>query len=246
MNKENEIHEDDEVIVIEQRDKKSLIYIVLALFIGIAAGGLLGASMKENAWSTKYVLLESKIEEQQEKIRLSHNKVEEAKLAVETDIIEQVEVKRIELQTGYEQEVKKLNEVIAELDKLNASLELQLEEARQAVESTNVKKEKLNQQADMQAALYERSRELFQKEVKLKQEVERLTKENQSKQPQLDKLKKECDIYLEGKSWDMKSDVCDRQDALNNVIHQNNQLIEVYKMDLVEIEAISEDLGLTD
>lgn len=63
-------------------------------------------------------------------------------------------------------------------------------------------------------------------------------------QPKLKALKKDCDAYLEGTSWEAKSDACDNQDKVNSRLSQINQMISVYKMDLEQMKALSEELGL--
>lgn len=241
----NELHEDeDDVIVIEQRDKKALYYIAIALVLGIAAGGLVGATLKENSWAKQYTLLESELSDTRQSSLLVQNEFKSKQASLEAQIESRVADEVAQLEKAHQVEITNLTEVIEELDKLNESLESQLELAQNQITESETSQQKMNQQADLQTAMYQRSRELFQKEVKLRQEVERLTEENDANHPKLAKLKSDCDIYLEGKSWDIKSDVCDKQDAVNNLIHQNNQLIEVYKMDLAEIEAIAEQLGL--
>ncbi len=96
----------------------------------------------------------------------------------------------------------------------------------------------------MQATIFERSRELFQRELKIKQELEALQKEKESLVPKLKTLKTDCDVYLEGKSWDAKSDACDKQDEANSRISQIDQMIQVHRMDLEQIKALTENIGL--
>ncbi|MCS0000068.1 chromosome partitioning protein ParA, partial [Vibrio alginolyticus] len=112
------------------------------------------------------------------------------------------------------------------------------------INTTKSENEKLSRQADMQATMFERSREVFQKELKISQELESLEKERSKLLPKIEKLKKECDVFLEGKSWDVKSDACDKHDEANSRLSQVDQMIEVYKMDLKQIKAITEDIGL--
>jgi predicted nuclease with TOPRIM domain len=103
---------------------------------------------------------------------------------------------------------------------------------------------KLNKQTDMQTGVFERSRELFQREMKVKQELESLEKEKQQIEPRLPKLKKECQTYLDGSSWDASADSCDKQDQLNSRLSQITQMIHVHQMDLEQINAITKELGL--
>jgi membrane protein implicated in regulation of membrane protease activity len=92
--------------------------------------------------------------------------------------------------------------------------------------------------------MFERSRELFQQELKVSQELEVLEKEREELAPKIVELKKQCDIYLEGTSWDAKSDACDKQDEAQSRLSQVEQMIRVHQMDLKQMKALSEELGL--
>lgn len=43
---------------------------------------------------------------------------------------------------------------------------------------------------------------------------------------------------------DAKSDACDKQDEANSRVSQIDQMIRVHQMDLEEIKALSEEIGL--
>lgn len=124
------------------------------------------------------------------------------------------------------------------------SLESQVKQQNDKISTTKSENEKLTRQSGIQATMLERSREVFQKELKVSQELESLEKERESLLPKISKLKKECDVYLEGKSWDVKSDVCNKHDEATSRLSQVDQLIEVHKMDLKQIKEMSEDMGL--
>ena len=96
----------------------------------------------------------------------------------------------------------------------------------------------------MQVTLLERSREIFQRELKVKQALDSLLKERGVLEPKLEVLKTECTTYLDGTSWDAKSDACDKQDEASSRISQISQMIRVHQMDLEQISAISEQMGL--
>ena len=115
---------------------------------------------------------------------------------------------------------------------------------KQTLAEANKANSQLNRQADMQATMFERSRELFQQELKVKMELESLEKERESLLPKIDALKVDCDAYLEGTSWDAKSDSCDKQDEANSRLSQVNQMIKVHQMDLKQMKELSEQLGL--
>jgi len=145
---------------------------------------------------------------------------------------------------AHEKALKKLQKQLTEVEKVNLSLESQLKQQADKINTTKSENEKLSRQADMQATIFERSREVFQKELKISKELESLEKERAKLLPKIEKLKKECDVFLEGKSWDVKSDACDKHDEANSRLSQVDQMIEVYKMDLKQIKAITEDIGL--
>lgn len=75
-------------------------------------------------------------------------------------------------------------------------------------------------------------------------ELESLEKEREELQPKISELKKACDIYLEGTSWDAKSDSCDKQDEAQSRLSQVEQMIRVHQMDLKQMKALSDELGL--
>ena len=54
---------DADVVVIEQRDKKTYLYITIASVFGVALGGLIGSSMTANKWQQAYHLLQQKNQE---------------------------------------------------------------------------------------------------------------------------------------------------------------------------------------
>ncbi len=96
----------------------------------------------------------------------------------------------------------------------------------------------------MQATMFESAKDLFKKEEQTKSELKALQKEKQELGPKIKALKAECDAYLDGASWDAKSDSCDKQDEANSRMSQVEQMIQVHQMDLKQIQALSEELGL--
>ncbi|GAK83717.1 UPF0325 protein YaeH [Vibrio ponticus] len=171
-------------------------------------------------------------------------KVEERVANVDYEVEQKLEAKLAQVQQNHQAELQALNEQIGQLTDKNKQLASQIESQQSELSQAAQANTQLNRQADMQVSLLERSRELFQHELKVKQELEQLNKELNGLEPKLKALKKECDAYLDGTSWDAKSDACDRQDEANSRVSQINQMIRVHEMDLEQIKAISEQLGL--
>jgi DNA repair exonuclease SbcCD ATPase subunit len=241
---QNNIEDQDEVVVIEERDKRTHIYIAIAAVLGLAFGGLAGSAMTASKWESTYQVLEEKYQAlAQDKTNLvSQVKTREAGLDKEIDA--KVATLLAEKEEAHKAELKALQEQLTEVEKVNLSLESQVKEQKATLNTTKSENDKLNRQADMQATMFERSREVFRKELQISQELESLEKERQALMPKIEKLKKECDVFLEGKSWDVKSDACDKHDEANSRLSQVDQLIEVNKMDLKQIKDITEDMGL--
>ena len=244
MTSQNNIEDQDEVVVIEERDKRTHIYIAIAAVLGLAFGGLAGSAMTASKWESTYQVLEEKYQAlAQDKTNLvSQVKTREAGIDKEIDV--KVAKLLTEKEEAHKAELKALQEQLTEVEKVNLSLESQVKEQKATLNTTKSENDKLNRQADIQATMFERSREVFRKELQISQELESLEKEHQALMPKIEKLKKECDVFLEGKSWDVKSDACDKHDEANSRLSQVDQLIEVNKMDLKQIKDITEDMGL--
>lgn len=244
MNKHNEFDDNEDVVVIERRDKQGYLYIAIAAVLGIALGGLIGSSVTTSRWASSYDALQNQLEQ------LQNSKTEVVKAAevTEQNNDEQWQIKMDQAlakqREEWQTESVQRDKYVAELEKHNLDLEQQLNEQKMALELANTHNNELNRQTNIQATMLERSRELFQRELKIKQELEELQKERDSLVPKIKVLKKECDIYLEGKSWDAKSDSCDKQDEANSRISQIDQMIRVHQMDLEQIKSLSEEIGL--
>ncbi|MGL5430138.1 MAG: chromosome partitioning protein ParA [Vibrio sp.] len=244
MNKHDEFDDNDEVVVIERRDKQSYLYIAIAAVLGMAIGGLIGSSITTNRWETSYQALQM----QWEQLKNVNSEVAKAAQASEQNQAQawqlQMDQALAKQKEQWQAELVQRDKYVAELEKRNLDLEQQLGEQKIALERANTQNNQLHRQADMQATVFERSRELFQRELKIKQELTGLQQERDSLAPKIKVLKTECDIYLEGKSWDATSDSCDKQDEANSRISQIDQMIRVHQMDLEQIKSLSSEIGL--
>ncbi|WP_418113173.1 chromosome partitioning protein ParA [Vibrio scophthalmi] len=245
MNNQTDIEStDDDVVVIEERDKRTYLYIVVAGVLGLAIGGLIGSSFTAKQWQSTYLELQEQyksLEQDKETLVVT---VEKRVAKVDDEVEQKLKAAMVEQQAKFDQQLQAMHTQVAELEKANLSLEEQLNGQKQQLADANKANNKLNYQANMQVTLLERSRELFQRELQVKQELEALTQERQELEPKLEALKTECDTYLDGTSWDAKSDSCDKQDEASSRISQINQMIRVHQMDLEQIKTIAEQLGM--
>ncbi|EOG9060524.1 chromosome partitioning protein ParA [Vibrio fluvialis] len=241
---QKQLDDNEDVVVIEERDKRSYLYIGIAAVLGLALGGLIGSSVTASKWEKAYQTLETQYQQSKSDDSAQQADAEQQTIAMNSEWENKLQAALNEQTEQHKTNLSKLEKQITELEKVNATLESELSEQKDALAAADAKNSKLNRQTDMQATMFERSRELFQKELKIKQEMEAMQKERDALVPQVKSLKKECDIYLEGKSWDAKSDACDKQDEANSRISQLDQMIRVHQMDLEQIKSLSEEIGL--
>ncbi|MDF2152277.1 chromosome partitioning protein ParA [Vibrio sp. CAU 1672] len=244
MTSQKNIEEQDDVVVIEERDKRTHLYIAIAAVIGLAFGGLLGSVLTASKWESTYQVLEEQYQAlAQDKTQLV-TQVQTREQSLDQELQEKLTQQLAEKELQHQQQLQALQKQLTEVEKVNLSLEAQIKQQQEQLDSTASENQKLNRQADLQATMFERSREVFRKEMRVTQDLEALEKEREQLLPKIEKLKSECDIFLEGKSWDVKSDACDKHDEANSRLSQVDQLIEVNKMDLKQIKALSEEMGL--
>lgn len=244
MNEQNDRHENDDVVVIEERDKRTHLYIVIAGVLGLALGGLIGSTLTAQKWESTYQSLEKQYQTLVADKQQMANQVEQRVAKVDDEVAEKLQLAIQAQQEEHKMAVDALQTQIEELKASKATLEEQVAEQKQQLSTVSSQNSQLNRQADMQATMFERSRELFQQELKVSQELEALEKEREELAPKIVELKKQCDIYLEGTSWDAKSDACDKQDEAQSRLSQVEQMIRVHQMDLKQMKALSEELGL--
>ncbi len=236
--------QDDDVVVIEERDKRTHIYICLAVVLGLAFGGLVGMQLTASQWQDTYQSLQSKYQDLLSEKALIVEKVNTRQEKVDYEIDQRLEAALQQQSELHQAKFLSLTEQTTELEKVNLSLESQVQQLRDELAVMQENNQKLERQVDMQTSLFARSRELFQREVTVAQELEKLQLEREELMPKIASFKKACDVYLKGNSWDSKSDSCDKMDEANSRVSHIDQMVEVYRLDLKQIQSISEELGL--
>ncbi|PMH44922.1 chromosome partitioning protein ParA [Vibrio sp. 10N.286.49.B3] len=238
------LEEQDNVVVIEERDKNSLFYIIVAAILGLALGGLIGSLATQKQWEARYQILEDQYHQQQASQSQLVSDIEKRAADIDSQQQEQIMLALEEQSEKHKTELAKVQSMTRELEKINLSLEEQLKSQQSELVKTTENNDKLTRQADIQASMFDRSKELFLREASIQKDLEKLEQEKQSLLPKLNTLRKECDVYLEGTSWDSKSDSCDKQDEANSRLSQIEQLISIHLMDLKQIKRLTDELGI--
>lgn len=243
MNKYDDSPE-EVVEVIEQKDARARLFIGVAALAGLLLGALLGTIYAQNKW-------QAVIHHYQEQSAHLNN---EYQLLIESVKTEKQEAQRsldaykVQVAQQAEREsaehVSELSKQSLQLEQVNEGLQNDLANLKQQFVTKQQQFEEIQRKLDLQTTLFDRARELFKKEEQLKQLLEDLLAQQMQLSPQAEKLNKECNLYLEGKSWETRSDVCERHDDINAQMGRNEQMIAIHQLDLKEIEALTEELGL--
>ncbi len=240
----NEETTDEVVEIIEQKDTRARFFIITAAATGVIVGGLLGTIYAQNKWQAviEHYQEQTHVLNQEYQSLIESVKVE--KKQAQASLFEFQQQAKQQAEQESKEHVVQLGKQAIELEKANDTLVSRVSMLEQQLEEKQLQTEKLESRLSLQVSLFERARELFQKEEQIKQQLVALNEQQDQLRPQLDKLADECNLFLEGKSWDAKSDVCSRHDEVSSQVAQNDQLIAIYKLDLKEIEALSDELGL--
>ncbi len=235
----------ENVVIIEERNKTFYLYIAISAVLGIAIGGLGGAIVTNNNWQEVYLsqkeMTETRAVENLELQQQLSAYEEDTAKAKELALKKQAD----ELNAAYQKQLQELRISVTELEKVNIEQETLISKQGTHLENLGVSNQRLNRQADLQASVFERSREVFQREMLIRQELDRLFKEKKELLPKKTQLVNECDDFLAGSTWQANSNVCDKSDEVNSELSQIDQLIEIHKLDLEQIKALSEGMGLT-
>lgn len=235
---------DEDVIIIEEKSKTSHWIAGITLIIGVITGGLIGSSVSENKWSAAYTQLEAKTKQYQSELKQAGQK--SAKLDI---LITQEKEQALEAQKKANEE-EKTQAIAAEMEKRSSlsksvsALTSQKTSLEMQVEEQNKQITQLSNQVELQLTMLSRSKQLFQRQLQIKEEASALEVKIEVTSANEKQLKKECAVYLEGKSWDVKSDVCKREETAKKQIAEYNDELQLLQMDITEIDSISEDLGM--
>ncbi|MCP3700462.1 MAG: hypothetical protein GY920_18415 [Aliivibrio sp.] len=235
---------DEDVIIIEEKSKTSHWVAGVTLIIGAITGGLIGSSLSDNKWSAAYTQLEAKAKQYQTELKQANEKSAELDILISKEKEQALEaqqkehdVEKTQLLSTEADKRSSLSKSVGALTSQTASLEMQVEEQDKQITT-------LSNQVDLQLTMLSRAKQLFQRQLQLKEEAGDLEVKIEVTGANEKQLAKDCAVYLEGKSWDVKSDVCKRQEEAKKQIAQYNDELQLLQMDIKEIDRISEDLGM--
>jgi hypothetical protein len=235
---------EDNVVVIEQRDKKTYLYIAITGVLGIALGGLVGSSLTAERWQQAYKSLQKQNQELDTVAQNVAIVAEDQQRSYFERLQEEFNAKLKQQQDSELEQLDVLRAQVTLLEAQNSQLVQQITEQTNQIKQAYHENEILNSQADLQSSILDQSRQVFQRELKVSQELEQLEKEKSTLVKQLVSLKKDCDTYLNSNNYQGNNDTCIKQDAKSARLSEVNQLIRVHQMDLKQIKALTEQIGL--
>lgn len=236
--------QDQDVVVIEQRDKRSFLYIGISGLLGVALGGLIGSTLTAEKWQHAYETLNASYKQLEQVAQHQTVSTADQQRTQFEKLQEEFNAKLKQQDEASQKLIESLQQQVTLLEKQNANLVERIEEQLAKIEKSEQDNLKLNHQADLQSSMLERSRQVFQRELMVSQELERLEKEKNDLSQKLDTLKKECDDYLNGTNYNGIDDACVRQDEASARMSEIIQLIHVHQMDLKQIKALTEQMGM--
>jgi esterase/lipase len=242
--KNHENNADEVVEVIEQSDHRARLFIGAAAIAGLALGGLLGTIYAQNKWQAVIHHYQEQTTRLNEEYQLLIESVKTDKKMAQQELAEFKEQISEQTQKESAEQVSQLSKQAVQLEEVNDQLNAETKQLEEQIATQQSQIVDLERKLSLQTTMFDRARELFKKEEQLKQELETLFAEQIKLAPQAEKLNQECNLFLEGKSWEARSDVCERHDEINAKMGQNEQMIAIHQLDLKEIEALSEELGL--
>lgn len=236
--------QDQDVVVIEQRDKRSFLYIGIAGLLGVALGGLIGSTLTANKWQQAYQTLNTSYQALESVAQHQTVSTADQQRSQFEKLQEEFNANLKQQDEASQNLIESLQQQVTLLEKQNSNLIERIDQQRVKIEKSEQENLKLNHQADLQSSVLERSRQVFQRELMVSQELEWLEKERNELSLKLENLKKECDDYLNGTNYNSVDDACIRQDEASARMSEITQLIHVHQMDLKQIKALTEQMGM--
>ncbi|MCG7498797.1 hypothetical protein MHO82_18160 [Vibrio sp. Of7-15] len=237
-------HKDADVVIIEEPKKAFNWIAVAAAVVGLSAGGLIGSGITTSNWSDAYHSLQtSHTALEQEKKQLNDKLVSQSSQAMQDKAAELL-AKEQSMQAEFDKKNtdliesnQALQDELANANKSNAVLTGKVSELTSQVNF-------LNNKVELQITMLERAKQLFQNQMVLQHEVADLEEKVAAVDKTITKFKKDCQLYREGKSWDVSSDACTKYDKQREKLADLEEQLRIREMDLREIDSLVSEIGV--
>jgi chromosome segregation ATPase len=110
------------------------------------------------------------------------------------------------------------------------------EDLQSRIEAKNIKISELETQLEQKNKLLGHAELFFNNQAELKKKISEQQLQLTEEKSNLAKLEKECQLLLDGTSWDAKSDACVRKKALENKIAEQQLKIDAWQQQVFVIE----------
>ncbi|WP_082957097.1 MULTISPECIES: hypothetical protein [unclassified Vibrio] len=174
------------------------------------------------------------------------SELEQAKSSQIEHITAQQKLEKSTLEKDKQQQ-KQSSDLKSKNDKLGEQvkqLQKQVTDQKAITTQLTEKNEQLQHRSDTQSALLLESKAHFEQQAILQRELRKLNKERIKLISTLNGLVEECRIFTEGKSWEAKSDSCDRKQKASDQLKQIDKTIDEKLSQIVVIDKTDKDAGL--
>ena len=244
--KHREINDNDVVIIEEHKSGFNWVALI-GVLLGLVVGVFIGDNLSSTKWREAYHKIELKLADSNHSVEKYKENLEQLSQSIAEAQQQQQEVK-VE---SVNQEELKLKATVSQLEKENQELKVSSAEISEKnrdldnnVDALNKEVEQLHNQVGLQLTMLSRAKELFQRQLMLKEKVTVIEQELMTLPAKIKRMKADCQAYESGKGWDNASDSCNNLDKLKQRRSELNQELDMYNMDIKEIDSISEGLGM--
>lgn len=250
MNQKYEKHRDindNDVVIIEEHKSAFNWVALIGVLLGLVVGAFIGDNLSSSKWREAYNKIELKLAESNSTVEKYKQNLEQLSQSIVEAQQHQQEIK-VE---AVNQEELKLKVTISQLEKENQELRAGSAETSEQklgldnqIESLHKEVEQLHNQVNLQLTMLSRAKELFQRQLRLKEKVVVIEQELNTLPAKIKRMNSDCQAYESGKGWDNASDSCNNLDKLKQRRSELNQELDMHNMDIKEIDSISEGLGM--
>ncbi|MDA9557352.1 hypothetical protein N9R79_07625 [Vibrio sp.] len=237
-----ELAEIDDVIIIEEKDKQSHKALVASSVMALCLGVGIGALWQSVKWDTAYQALEGQYEQKIQQLAQIdgqyQQKMNSDRQAYQQQITEVSAQSQKEKNSAVLLMEQQLYHYEKKVDTLTGTVIQQEKQLRAVLKD----KDRMETRLASHSVFLEEAKSLFKREEQVKSDLIALQKERDSIVPKVAELKEQCNEFLAGNSWTDQSQKCHEQDRLVNLMSRNDQMIEVYQLDLQQIKDITASL----